>query len=246
MKKISLLLLFIFLGGICCHFCAESLFLSGLGLRKTTIWLIVIPIFCIFIIGTKSLFDSIDNNVFFERRKRKTMLSIAMVVFCGLLIIVPCQTHALYYKTNIEREALFDLITTKEYLRIIQEENPNKIDVEIKQIERIEFSIASGRMKLNNKGNIGYVDSIVMTGYGMIKEGKKNNNLLFQNTNDDVYFTQELPETRIRSMSNVFDVCSMPLNGKFDKNFFFSLIVSFLICIFSALLFIQIMKNNEI
>jgi len=95
------LLAFVAFGAISCWATSESLFhteLFGQGVQKIVYWIVVVGFYVITSLGTKWIIDSLNTEVFVEKRRLKLIGGILIVAVFWIIVSLPTNAHTFLYK----------------------------------------------------------------------------------------------------------------------------------------------------
>lgn len=125
-KKLFCAIFFIAFACISCWATAESLHLLLSTWPKIMCWVVTVGFFIIAAIGTKLIVDSLNTNVFVEKRGVKLIVGILIVIVFWLICSMPTNTHTFLYRTNIGNEVNTDISTTLYYLGQVKHNTKNE------------------------------------------------------------------------------------------------------------------------
>lgn len=94
-KKLSCILLYLAFAGVSCWATAESLHLLMSGFPIVMCWIVTIGFFIVASIGTKLIVDSLNKNLYIEKRNLKLSMGLLIVLFSGSYAVCPqTPTHS--------------------------------------------------------------------------------------------------------------------------------------------------------
>jgi len=120
-KKILSICLFIAFAAVSCWATAESLHLLLPTWPSVLCWIVTIGFFVIASIGSKMIVDSLNQNIYMEKRGLNLFAGIILLLVFWLVCSMPTNTHTFFYRTCITDVALDDLKTTEGYLTDIRD-----------------------------------------------------------------------------------------------------------------------------
>lgn len=120
-KKIFSICLFIAFAAVSCWATAESLHLLLPTWPSILCWIVTIGFFVIASIGSKMIVDSLNQNIYMEKRGLNLFGGIILLLIFWLVCSMPTNTHTFFYKTCITDTALDDLKNTEGYLMDIRD-----------------------------------------------------------------------------------------------------------------------------
>lgn len=115
-KKIFAICLFIAFAAVSCWATAESLHLLLPSFPVVLCWIVTIGFFVIASIGSKMIVDSLNQNIYLEKRGLSLIGGIILLLVFWLICSMPTNTHTFFYRTCITDVALDDLKSTEGYL----------------------------------------------------------------------------------------------------------------------------------
>lgn len=167
-KKIGLIIAFALLAGISCWATTESLHLLLPSWPKFFCWVVTIAFFIIASYGSKLIMDSLNMNIYLEKRKTRMVLGILLLLVFWLCFSMPTNTHTFFYRAAINDIALNDVATTKAYLKELADNTT--VEKRIKaNIEKLESDVNSKLIALENE-----IDNRVNTGFGDVAKSHLN------------------------------------------------------------------------
>lgn len=111
---------------VSCWATAESLHLLLSTWPKALCWIVTVGFFIIASIGTKMIVDSLNQNIYLEKRGTYLVAGVLLVVVFWLLCSLPTNTHTFFYRTVINDMVTTDISTTCGYLSQIKNNTNNK------------------------------------------------------------------------------------------------------------------------
>lgn len=238
LRSLTFFTLYLILGGICCYHCAESLHLL-FKLPRLPLWVIIICFFIFLSLGIRFITSTFNPKNNISHRTRTYLTGLALFGLYGLLLIVPCQTHALYYNFTINEELQTDLKTTKEYLTYIQKrETDNAIEEEIANIKHLMRELSYGQFNTKDIIDIQKADSVIQLGYDIIRSCP---DIEYETIDDEIRYTTEGRKTRVRDLMDLTTVWEKQLSMGPSKDFLLALLISFILIILSAFSFLKAM-----
>lgn len=114
--KIISAVAFIALASWSCWATEASLHLLLPNIPQFLLWLIVIAFFILASYGTKMIVDSLNQNIYMERRGSKLVFGILITFLFWLCFSMPTNTHTFFFKNAVSDVATEDITTTSHYL----------------------------------------------------------------------------------------------------------------------------------
>lgn len=136
--KFFSLLAFIAFAAISCWATAESLHLLLSSWPLAFCWVVSVGFFIIASLGTKMIVDSLNQNVYIEKRGVLLFGGIILVILFWLICVMPTNTHTFFFRNVVNEKVALDITTTKNYLSQIKtnEVNQGNIEADIEKFER--------------------------------------------------------------------------------------------------------------
>ncbi|MEY3738882.1 MAG: hypothetical protein RL544_1660 [Bacteroidota bacterium] len=114
--KFFSLLAFIAFAAISCWATAESLHLLLSSWPLAFCWVVSVGFFIIASLGTKMIVDSLNQNVYIEKRGVLLFGGIILVVLFWLICVMPTNTHTFFFRNKVNEKVAQDITTTQKYL----------------------------------------------------------------------------------------------------------------------------------
>ena len=119
--KIFSIVFFVAFAAVSCWATAESLHLLLPTWPSFACWAVTIGFFIIASIGSKLLVDSLNQNIYVEKRGLKLVGGCFLLLVFWLVCSMPTNTHTFFYRTCILDVTLDDLKNTEGYLTEIRD-----------------------------------------------------------------------------------------------------------------------------
>ncbi len=110
------LVAFLAFATVSCWATAESLSLLLSTWPKVLCWVVTIGFFIIASVGTKMIVDSLNQNIYIERRGIRLIGGIIILVIFWLFCSMPTNTHTFIYRSLITDKVTGDISATQGYL----------------------------------------------------------------------------------------------------------------------------------
>ena len=117
--KIFSIFAFVAFAAVSCWATAESLHLLLPALPLILAWIITIGFFVIASIGSKMIVDSLNQDIYVERRGLLLTGGVILLLVFWLICSMPTNTHTFFYRNCITDVTLDDLKNTEGYLNDI-------------------------------------------------------------------------------------------------------------------------------
>lgn len=114
--KIFSIFAFIAFATVSCWATAESLHLLLPTWPTSLCWIVTIGFFVIASIGSKMVVDSLNQNIYMEKRGLNLVGGLFLLLVFWLVCSMPTNTHTFFYRTCITDVVLDDLKNTEGYL----------------------------------------------------------------------------------------------------------------------------------
>lgn len=151
---------FVVFAAVSCWATSESLHLLLPNLPLYVCWAITIGFFVIASWGTKMIVDSLNQNIYLEKRGVRLIAGIVIVLFFWLICSMPTNTHTFFYRNCITDIVTQDLTTTKGYLQQLRDNVKNETEIKLK-IEKLETEVNAEIIALENE-----IDNLANPGFG--------------------------------------------------------------------------------
>lgn len=133
--KIFTLVGFLAFAGVSCWATAESLHLLLPSWPNVFCWAITIGFFFIASWGTKMIADSLNQNIYMEKRGATLIGGIIIVLVFWLLCSMPTNTHTFFFRNLIDEKVTTDIATTQGYLAQIKDNTVTEARINAKCAE---------------------------------------------------------------------------------------------------------------
>ncbi len=157
--KFFSLLAFIAFAAISCWATAESLHLLLPSWPIVFCWVVSVGFFIIASLGTKMIVDSLNQNVYIEKRGVLLVGGIILVILFWLICVMPTNTHTFFFRNKVNEKVDLDITTTKKYLSDIKN-NQKTTDSLNYRINNLDNALGKELQELlgeiNNSNNPGY------------------------------------------------------------------------------------------
>lgn len=157
--KIFSIAAFIAFASVSCWATAESLHLLLDTWPLVICWIVTIGFFFIASWATKLIVDSLNKNIFMEKRGVKLLGGIFLFLVFWLLCSMPTNTHTFFYRTVISDVTNNDIQCTTDYLAQIKENtnNTNQAQIKVKQLQNeLEILLGELEAEIKNDANPGF------------------------------------------------------------------------------------------
>ena len=139
---------------------AESLHLLLPNFSLIWCWIVSIGFFVIASIGTKMIVDSLNQNIYLEKRGLHFVSGIILFLVFWLICIMPTNTHTFFYRSTITDIVTQDLATAKNYLQQLRDNIKTETAIKLK-IDKLESDVNAQIIALENE-----IDNIANPGFG--------------------------------------------------------------------------------
>ena len=165
--KIFSICLFLAFAAVSCWATAESLHLLLPTWPSVLCWIVTIGFFVIASIGSKMIVDSLNQNIYMEKRGFNLVVGIILLLVFWLVCSMPTNTHTFFYRTCITDVALDDLKTTEGYLTDIRDNTfaEEKFRLQCADLEgKVNAKLEDLRLEINgpNQGDGPKAQSILV------------------------------------------------------------------------------------
>lgn len=157
--KLIWMVAFIAFAAVSCWATAESLHLLLFSWPLAMCWVVTVGFFIIASLGTKMIVDSLNQNIYLEKRGLRLVGGIVIVLIFWLICSMPTNTHTFFYRTVINDKVNTDISTTRGYLSQIKNNTNNKTQATIKVNElknNVDVLLGELEAEIKNEVNPGF------------------------------------------------------------------------------------------
>lgn len=157
--KIISAVAFIALASWSCWATEESIHMLLPNIPQILVWIVVVAFFVLASYGTKLIVDSLNQNVYIERRGTKLIGGILIVILFWIMFSMPTNTHTFFYRNAIPSIASEDITVTKGYLDQLKNNTVTENQIRDKQAEvrnAIWAKFAELEAEIKNDANPGF------------------------------------------------------------------------------------------
>lgn len=150
---------FIAFAAVSCWATAESLHLLLSSWPLAMCWVVTVGFFIIASLGTKMIVDSLNQNIYLEKRGLRLIGGVFIVLIFWLVCSMPTNTHTFFYRTVINDKVNTDISTTRGYLGQIKNNTNNKTQATIKVNElknNVDVLLGELEAEIKNEVNPGF------------------------------------------------------------------------------------------
>lgn len=157
--KLIWVIAFIAFAAVSCWATSESLHLLLSSWPIAMCWVVSIGFFIIAALGTKMIVDSLNQNIYLEKRGIRLVGGVLIVLVFWLICSMPTNTHTFFYRTVINDKVNTDISTTRGYLGQIKNNTNNKTQATIKVNElknNVDVLLGELEAEIKNEVNPGF------------------------------------------------------------------------------------------
>lgn len=157
--KIVWIVAYLAFAAVSCWATAESLHLLLSSWPVALCWIVTVGFFVIASLGTKMIVDSLNQNIYLERRGTSLAVGILLVFVFWLLCSLPTNTHTFFYRTVINDMVTTDISTTCGYLSQIKNNtnNNNQALVKVNELKNsVDVILGELEAEIRNEANPGF------------------------------------------------------------------------------------------
>ncbi len=157
--KIVWIVAFAAFAGVSCWATAESFHLLLPSWPVAMCWIVTIGFFIIASFGTKMIVDSLNPNVYVDKRGTLLVMGVLITLVFWLICSMPTNTHTLFYHSVINDMVSTDIATTRGYLGQVENNTNNKTQAALKvdALENeIEVLLGELEAEIKNEANPGF------------------------------------------------------------------------------------------
>lgn len=156
--KIVWVLAFVAFAAVSCWATAESLHLLLPSWPVIMCWIVTVGFFIIASWGTKMIADSLNQNIYMEKRGVNLIGGIIIVLVFWLLCSMPTNTHTFFYRNLIDQKVTTDIAATQGYLSQIKDNTVTEARIQARCAEvenQINTKLQSLEAEIKNPLNPG-------------------------------------------------------------------------------------------
>lgn len=157
--KLIWVIAFIAFAAVSCWATSESLHLLLSSWPIAMCWVVSVGFFIIAALGTKMIVDSLNQNIYLEKRGIRLVGGALIVLVFWLICSMPTNTHTFFYRTVINDKVNTDISTTRGYLGQIKNNTNNKTQATIKVNElknNVDVLLGELEAEIKNEVNPGF------------------------------------------------------------------------------------------
>lgn len=157
--KLIWMVAFIAFAAVSCWATAESLHLLLSSWPLAMCWVVTVGFFIIASLGTKMIVDSLNQDIYLEKRGLRLIGGIVIVLIFWLICSMPTNTHTFFYRTVINDKVNTDISTTRGYLSQIKNNTNNKTQATVKVNElknNVDVLLGELEAEIKNEVNPGF------------------------------------------------------------------------------------------
>lgn len=157
--KILWLCGFVAFAAVSCWATADSLQLLQPDWPTILCWVVTVGFFIVASIGSKMVVDSLNQNIYMEKRGLNLIGGIILLLVFWLVCSMPTNTHTFFYRSVIDDKLNNDLTTTIGYLQQIKDNKVTEESIQKKQSEvrnNVEIRLGELKAEIMNDANPGF------------------------------------------------------------------------------------------
>lgn len=157
--KLVWMVAFLAFASVSCWATAESLHLLLSSWPVAMCWVVTVGFFIIASLGTKMIVDSLNQNVYLEKRGLHLIGGIVIVLIFWLICSMPTNTHTFFYRTVINDKVTADISTTRGYLGQINNNtnNTNQATLKVNELKNnVDLLLGELEAEIKNEANPGF------------------------------------------------------------------------------------------
>lgn len=157
--KIVWMLGFIAFAIVSCWATSESLHLLLSDWPTFMCWIVTVGFFIIASLGTKMIVDSLNQNIYLEKRGLRLIGGVVILLIFWLICSMPTNTHTFFYRTVIGDKVTSDISMTRGYLGQIKNNtnNKNQATVKINELKNsVDVLLGELEAEIKNEANPGF------------------------------------------------------------------------------------------
>ena len=158
-SKLISIFFYVAFAAVSCWATCESLHLLLPSFPVVFCWIITIGFFIVASLGTKLIVDSLNQNIYVEKRTAKLVGGIIIMLVFWLVCSMPTNTHTFFFRSVIDNKVQQDLSTTKGYLNQIKNNTviENLIKAQWAKLDNdVEIKLGELKAEIMNDANPGF------------------------------------------------------------------------------------------
>lgn len=156
--KIFTIIAFLAFASVSCWATAESLHLLLSSIPLVWCWVVTVGFFVIASFGTKMIVDSLNQDVYMEKRGIRLVGGILITIAFWLFCSMPTNTHTFFFRNVINDKVNYDISLTQNYLNQIKSNEINETKIKSKSLElrnKVETKLGELKAEIENEANPG-------------------------------------------------------------------------------------------
>jgi len=152
-------LAFLAFAAVSCWATAESLHLLLPSFPLVMCWIVTIGFFFIASWGTKMIVDSLNQQIYMEKRGLNLIGGIFILIVFWLICSMPTNTHTFFYRNAINDKVTDDISLTKSYLAQIKDNTVTDDKIKLKCVElqnKVDTKLGELKAEIMNDANPGF------------------------------------------------------------------------------------------
>ena len=157
--KIFSIFAFLAFAAVSCWATAESLHLLMPSWHLIFSWIVTIGFFVIASLGTKMIVDSLNQNIYMEKRGTRLIGGILITIFFWIICSMPTNTHTFFFRNVINDKVNQDIATTQNYLDQIKSNQISEARINAKSNElrnTLDSKLGELKAEIENDANPGF------------------------------------------------------------------------------------------
>lgn len=153
------MLAFLAFAAVSCWATAESLHLLLPSFPLVMCWIVTIGFFFIASWGTKMIVDSLNQQIYMEKRGLNLIGGIFILIVFWLICSMPTNTHTFFYRNAINDKVTDDISLTKSYLAQIKDNTVTDDKIKLKCVElqnKVDTKLGELKAEIMNDANPGF------------------------------------------------------------------------------------------
>lgn len=150
---------FIAFAAVSCWATAESLHMLLPTWPLYAVYIVTFGFFVIASLGTKMIVDSLNQNIYLEKRGFRLVSGLIIVLIFWLVCSMPTNTHTFFYRSVANGIAKEDIQNAKGYLEQLENDTQTEEQIKIKQTEfenKLKAKLTDLETEIKNDANPGF------------------------------------------------------------------------------------------
>lgn len=230
--KLFYIIAFVAFACVSCWATAESLHMLLPTWPLYAVYVVTIGFFAIASLGTKMIVDSLNQNIYLEKRGLRLIGGIVIILVFWLVCSMPTNTHTFFYRSVANGIAKEDIQTTTGYLNQLINDTQIENQIKAKQTEldnKVKAKLTDLETEIKNEAQPGFgpKSKEILRQFAELLDVPRVEQLTYKSTSEqqrqklvDMYRTKifALAETKKQAIRNSMEAANKEEYQKAAKN----------------------------